>query len=444
MVLIISILASFVAFLDGSVVNVALPAMMRSLGGGLLLQQWVVDAYLITLGSLMLIAGSFSDLFGRTKILKIGLWGFGVASLLCAVAPGGNFLIASRALQGVAGALLVPSSLALIISSFKGPAQGKAIGTWTAWTGIAFIVGPLLGGFLVDVSSWRYIFAINVLPIAVTLYLLSLLKDDGPTKKRVPLDVQGAVYSAIGLGGLAYGLIEHSRYGWNSPIILAALIVGVLSLVLFVWHEGRTKTAMMPLSLFKVRNFSAGNIATLFIYSSLSIGTFLIAIFVQQVAGYSAVKAGLCLLPVTILMFFLSSRAGALAGRLGPRIFMTLGPLVAGAGFLAMLPTQAHLHYWTQLLPGIIIFGIGLSITVSPLTSAILGSIDADRAGIASAINNAVARIAGLIGIACVGLFLGDSVTLGGFHRGLVVMAVLLASGGIISLVGIRNPQIKK
>jgi EmrB/QacA subfamily drug resistance transporter len=439
LVLAVAILASFVAFLDGSVVNVALPAMMRDLSGGLLLQQWIVDAYLITLGSLILIAGSLSDLLGRVRIMKLGLWGFGITSLLCAFAPDGGFLIISRALQGVAGALLVPSSLALIISSIKGKAQGKAIGTWTAWTGIAFIVGPLLGGFLVDALTWRFIFAINVLPIAVTIYLLRRLPQDKPDKDRARLDVWGAVLSSAGLGGSVYALIEHSRYGWGSWMIVTGLAGGILALIVFLWHERRVQAPMLPLELFKTRNFSAGNLATLMIYAALSIATFLISVFVQQVSGYSAIEAGLALLPVTLLMFFLSPRIGALSARFGPRLFMTIGPIVAGCGFLLMLGVGQHFNYWTRLMPGVIIFGLGLSITVSPLTSAILGSVDSARSGIASAVNNAVARIAGLIGIACIGIFMGARINVAGFHRGLVVMAILLFLGGLISFAGIRN-----
>ncbi|HVX58774.1 MAG TPA: MFS transporter, partial [Candidatus Saccharimonadales bacterium] len=269
-VIAVAILASFVAFLDGSVVNVALPAMMRNLGGGLMLQQWVVDAYLITLGALMLIAGSLSDIFGRNRVMKLGLWGFGIASLICAFAPSGGVLIGARALQGVAGALLVPSSLAMIISAFSGEAQGKAIGTWTAWTGIAFLVGPLLGGFLVDISSWRWIFAINVAPIAVTLYLLSKLTPDKPRSKEVKLDVTGAFLSALGLGSSVYALIEHTRYGWGNPLIISTLVIGITALIAFLWHENKAEAPMLPLSLFRVRNFSAGNVATLFIYAALS------------------------------------------------------------------------------------------------------------------------------------------------------------------------------
>jgi EmrB/QacA subfamily drug resistance transporter len=439
LVLVIAILASFVAFLDGSVVNVALPAIVRELGGGLPVQQWVVDAYLLTLGSLILLAGSLSDIFGRQRILKLGLLGFGAASLLCALAPTGVVLISARALQGVAGALLVPSSLALIMSAFSGKEQGRAIGRWTAWTGIAFLFGPLLGGFFVDSLSWRWVFGINALPIAATFILLRWLDQPDTTKDRVPLDLFGSVLAAVALGSTVYGLIEQSRYGWDNMMIRAALLFGVIVLLGFLWYERRVKHPMLPLELFKSRNFAAGNIATISIYAGLSISTFLIAVFVQQVGGYTALQAGLALLPVTIIMFFLSPRIGGLAGKYGPRWFMTGGPLLAALGFVLMLHVGSHIEYWTRLLPGILVFGIGLAVTVAPLTSAVLGAIEPRRAGIASAVNNMVARVAGLIGIALIGLATGPHLGVDGFHRAIVVTAVLLAIGGIASAIGIRN-----
>jgi EmrB/QacA subfamily drug resistance transporter len=440
-VLLVAILASFVAFLDGSVVNVALPAIVRDLGGGLSLQQWVVDAYLITLGSLILIAGSFSDIFGRKKVLYAGLLGFLVASVLCAASPNGTFLVVARALQGAAGALLVPSSLALIMSAFDGPAEGKAIGSWTAWTGIAFVIGPLLGGFLVDAASWRYIFAINVIPIALTIWLLKDVSEEPATEAAVKVDVPGAVMCALALACLGYGLIEQAHYGWGSPLIYGTLAFGGLLSAVFLWYESRAAAPMLPLGLFKIRDFWVGNIATFAIYGGLSIATFLVVVYVQQVGGYSAIQAGLALLPVTIIMFFMSSRFGALSGRYGPRRFMTLGPLVAASGFLYMLRVGEPLQYATQLLPGILLFGLGLSMTVAPLTSAILGSVDKRQSGIASAVNNAIARIAGLVVIAALALIIGKHLDLAGFHRGVAVTAALLILGGIVSFAGIRSSK---
>lgn len=440
-VLIVCILASFVAFLDGSVVNVALPAIARELGGGLVTQQWVVDAYLITLGSLILIAGSLSDLFGRKRVMLWGLIGFGLTSILCALAPTGGFLIGMRAVQGVAGALLVPSSLAMIISVFSGPEQGKAIGTWTAWTGIAFIIGPLLGGLLIDTVSWRLIFAINVLPISVTLWLLQSLFPTERPNHGLKIDRSGAVWCAVGLGGPVYALIEQSRYGWASPLIYLPLTIGLAGLVYFIWHEQHTPEPMLPLGLFKIRNFGIGNISTLAIYGGLSIATFMITIFIQEIGGYTAIEAGLALLPVTLIMFFFSPKFGGLAGRYGPRLFMTIGPLVCAAGFLCMLRVNQSVIYWSQLFPGILLFGFGLAATVAPLTTAILGSIDSRQAGIASAINNAVARIAGLIATAAIGIIIGTKLGVTGFHQCLLVLAVLLATGGVVSYFGIQNPR---
>jgi EmrB/QacA subfamily drug resistance transporter len=440
LVLVISILASFVAFLDSSVVNVALPAISRNLGGGLVTQQWVVDAYLITLGSLILLAGSLSDLFGRKRVLASGLVGFALASMLCAVAPTSTFLIIARGLQGIAGALLVPSSLALIISTFKGAAESKAIGTWTGWTGISYVIGPVLGGFLVDSASWRLIFAINLLPIAVCLWLLRLLEHPKKTK-HVKADLVGAILCSLGLAGSVFGLIEQPNYGWHSVLILVPLIGGLLFLVSFIWYESRTASAMLPLSLFKVRNFRVGNIATTAIYGGLSIATFLVVIFLQQVSGYSALSAGLALLPITVIMFVLSPRFGALAGKYGPRFFMAVGPFTASLGFLLMLRVTTHVHYVTQLLPGILVFGLGLSMTVAPLTAAVLGDVEAVHAGIASAVNNAVSRIAGLVTIAFAGVIVGTHLNLSGFRHAIFLTATLVLLGGLISAAGIRNSQ---
>lgn len=438
-VIIVSILASFVAFLDGFVVNVALPAIAHEFGGGLTTQQWVTNAYLLTLASLILIAGSFSDIFGRVRILYAGLIAFGISSVLCAVAPDGLFLIIARALQGAAGALLVPSSLAIIMSTFSGSVQAKAIGIWTSWSVIAAIVGPLLGGLLVDLGSWRLIFAINIIPILVTLWLMRQLRNTR-NESAGKVDIPAALLCVVGLGGVTYALIEQPNLGWDHPMIYMPFIAGLVALGLFVWREKQTTAPMLPLNLFKNHNFSGGNVATLFIYGALAVGTFILTIFLQQVGDYTALYAGLSLLPSTFIMFFLSSRFGSLAGKYGPRVFMSIGPMIMALGFLIMLPINATVNYWTDLLPGIVLFGVGLSATVAPLTSAILGSIDPKKSGIGSAVNNAVARIAGLIAIATLGLVVGTAIDENGFHRGLIYTAILLIIGGVVSALTIRNP----
>ncbi|WP_430595451.1 MFS transporter [Isoptericola sp. QY 916] len=432
-VLVVAILASFVSFLDGTVVNVALPAIGDELGGSgearLSLQQWVVDGYLVTLGSLILLAGSLSDLYGRRRVLVAGLVGFAAASVLCALAPTGPVLVGARLLQGVAGALLVPSSLALIISTFEGEAQGRAIGRWTAWTGTAMIVGPFVGGGLVDLLSWRWVFWINLPVVVVTLVLLRPVPEVHQTTGR-RLDVPGAVLAATGLAAGVYGLIERT---W------AAVAVGAVLLVAFVVYERRARDPMMPPRLFATRNFAWGNVATFAVYGALSLGGFVLGLFLQQVAGYSATAAGVAQLPSTLAMLALSTRFGTLAARYGARWFMTIGPVVAGAGYLLLLTMDASAHYVTQVLPGLLVFGLGLSITVAPLTAAILGAAPPADAGIASAVNNAVSRVAGLLTVAFAGVILGGVLDVASFHRALLVTAGLLVLGGLVSMVGIRD-----
>ena len=441
-VLVVAILASFVAFLDGSIVNVALPALARELGGGIETQQWVIDSYLLTLGSLILVAGSISDTFGRVGVLRAGLLIFGVASVACAIAPTSLVLIIARAVQGVGAALLVPSSLAMITATFSGAARAKAIGSWTAWTGLAFVIGPLLGGLFVDALSWRWVFAVNVLPIAVTLLLLARIPSAGHAGSGTRIDVLGAVLASLGLAGPVFALIEQGRLGWGSPLVFVPLILGLACFVVFLWWESRVEHPMMPLGLFRVRNFGFGNLATAAIYAGISLGQFIIAVFLQEVAGFSATAAGLATIPLAVLSISLSTLFGSLAGRYGPRLFMTAGPLIIGAGFLLMLSTGSPVNFWLQLLPGILLFGLGLSITVAPLTAAILGSISPAQSGMGSAINNAVSRVAGLIAVACVGAIVGGVLDVDAFHRVVFVVALLFVAGGLISFAGIRNQQV--
>jgi EmrB/QacA subfamily drug resistance transporter len=440
LVLWIAVLASVVAFLDGTIVNVALPAIEDELGGGLITQQWVVDSYLITLGALILVAGSVSDAFGRILVLRIGLIGFGIASIAVAAAPDPLFLIIARAAQGAAGAFLVPSSLALITSTFRGPVQGRAIGLWTAMTTGATIAGPLIGGIFVDLLSWRFAFLINVVPIGITLVLLHRLGQRDTRRPDARIDWLGAILCTLGLGGAVFALIEQPRLGWDSPIVWVTLGGGILLFVLFLLRQRRVPQPILPLDMFRVRNFSAGNVTTAFAYGALALNGFVVVVYLQQGAGLPATLAGLASLPTTILLVLLSARMGALAGRWGPRLFMTVGPLLMAIGCLLLLAVDEDFSYWTQVLPSMIVLGLGLAITVSPLTAAILGAIEPARSGIASAVNNAVSRVAGLLTIAALGAIVGGSLDLDGFHRVALVTAVLMAAAGVVSFVGIRNP----
>ena len=438
-ILIVAILSSFVAFLDGSIINVALPAISRELGGGLPLQQWVVDGYLLSLGALILVAGSLSDTFGRVRVLRAGLIWFGITSLACGFAPTGEILVIGRLLQGVAAALLVPSSLALITSTFSGVAQGKAIGAWTGWTGVAGIAGPLLGGILVDSVSWRLVFFINVIPIAVTMFLLRRVQEPTRPVAGARVDVLGACLAVVGLGGPVFALIEQGRFGWASPVVYLPMVIGLISFAAFLWWEARAPQPMMPLGLFRVRNFAVGNIATVGIYAALNLGFFLFALYLQEVGGFSATLAGLAGIPATVMMLLFATLFGTLAGKYGPRLFMTIGPFVAGAGFLLVTTAVPPVNFLLHVLPGIVLVGLGLAITVAPLTSAVLGSIHAGQAGIGSAINNAVARVAGLVAIAMTGTIVGSVLDVAGFQRAMVVVAALMFAGGIVSWLGIRT-----
>jgi EmrB/QacA subfamily drug resistance transporter len=442
--LIASILGSSMAFIDGSVVNVALPSIQADLGGGLATQQWVVDAYLLTLGSLILVGGSLGDIFGESRVFAIGVASFAGASLLCAIAPNAPALIIFRGIQGMAGALLTPASLAMITATFTGTARGNAIGQWTSWTGISFILGPTLGGWLVDVSSWRVIFLINI-PIALGTFLL-LVRLGGMHQKRredLRVDVVGAILGTAGLGLLVAGFIEQPQRGWGDPLILAAFIGGAALLGAFVAYELRTPMPMLPLRLFRLRNFSVTNIETLSVYGGLSALTTFLTLYLIEFAGFSALQAGISLLPVTIVMFFLSPRTGRLSMQYGPRLFMALGPIVAGVAVVAYTRLPQDVNYWVDILPPLLLFALGLSMTVAPLTTTVLADAGPGDAGVASGVNNAVARIAGLLAIAILGILAaggGDHLTVHGFHVTMGAVAVLLVCGGLIGAIGIRNP----
>jgi EmrB/QacA subfamily drug resistance transporter len=442
LILVACILGSTIVFLDGSIVNVALPSIRRDLGGGLALQEWVVDAYLLTLGALILVGGSLGDLFGGRRVFELGVASFGVTSIFCAVALNGPTLIVARGLQGIAGALLTPAALATITTVFAGEERGAAIGTWTAWTGIAFIIGPVVGGQFVETVSWRSIFLINVPIVLATLALLRVSMPPSRTRESARVDVVGGMLCVLGLGGPVFALIEAPTRGFSDPLIVACIVAGLALLAAFVAWELHHDAPMLPLRLFHLRNFSFANLETLTVYAALSTLTFFLVIFLQQLANYSPRNSGLATVPISLVMFVLSPRVARLSMRVGPRFFMGFGPLIAAAAIAWMRDLSPGFDYWTELLPPLLLFAVGLSLIVAPLTSTVLADAGERDAGIASGVNNAVARVAGLVGIAVVGAAIAGSqnrLDLPGYRLSMAITAGLLAAGGVIGLAGIRN-----
>jgi EmrB/QacA subfamily drug resistance transporter len=483
-----------VVTVDSTVVNVALPAIANDLGGGLAGQQWTSNAYLLTLSSLILIGGSLGDIFGERRMFMLGVGGFGVTSLFCALAPTIELLVIARALQGVFGALLTPAALATIVATFPPDERGRAVGTWTAWGGIGTVLGPLIGGQLVDTASWRWIFAINIPVVLITLFLVTQVMAGGrPRRADARIDYVGAALCAGGLAGITYGLIEQPRNGWASTGVWLPLAAGALLFASFIVWEWRSSNPMLPLSLFRRRNFAIGNVETFSMYAGLGLLFFFLVLYLQQVAGYTAVEAGTTTLPVTATMFLLSGRFGALADRYGPRFFMGFGPLIAAAGLALFLRVDADVDYLTELLPALLVFALGLSLTVAPLTATVLADADESNDGIASGVNNAIARVASLIAIASVGALVSTSfaatlrdelgpaadrpalsraideakqqplarvtateappavrarlerasreASVHAFHMAIGIAATLVALGGLLGLVGIVNPR---
>jgi EmrB/QacA subfamily drug resistance transporter len=440
--LLAAIMGSFVALLDSTVVNVALPAIRDDLGGGLAGQQWVVNAYLLLLGSLILIGGSLGDVYGEKRVFAIGVGGFGAASVLCAAAPSIELLVAGRGLQGAFGALLTPASLAIIVAAFSGAERGAAIGAWTAYSGIAALIGPLAGGWLVDALDWRWIFAINVPFVLATLALTARMPALPHMGEGRRPDWVGAALCAAGLAGPTLGLIQQPAHGWGSAMVVVPIVGGLAFFAAFLAWERRARDPMLPLGLFGRGNFAWGNVETLAMYGGLGVLFFVLVLFLQQVADYDALEAGLATLPTTVVMFFLSRRFGALADRYGPRLFMGLGPLIcAVAAVMLLVLVDENPSFLVDVLPAIVVFGIGLSVAVAPLTAAILADADEENAGIASGVNNAVARVASLLATAAVGAVVGGTLDLDGFRMAMAFSAVLLAAGGIIGLLRIRNPR---
>jgi EmrB/QacA subfamily drug resistance transporter len=402
--LVSAILASTIAAVDSSAVNVALPAIGRDLGGGFAAQQWISNAYLLTLSALILLAGSLTDRLGERRVFTAGVAGFGIGSALCAAAPTVGVLIAARALQGVSGALLTPAALAIIVAVFPKDERGGAIGRWTAWGGIGILAGPLIGGQIVDSASWRWIFLINV-PLVIAALALSRVAVPGRagTSGATRIDWTGAALAAGGLAGISFGLIEQPVLGWSSPGVWGALGLGVALLGGFIAFEARTPSPMLPLGLFARRNFAVANAQTFAIYGGIGILGFFVTIYLQQVAGYSALKSGVTGLVPTAVMFILSARMGRLADRYGARWFLTVGPLLVAGGFALMQRYGTSVSLFGDVLPALLVFSLGLALTVAPLTATVLADASELDAGIASAVNNAIARTAGLMAVAAIG-----------------------------------------
>ena len=447
-VLAVTVLGSAIALLETTVINVSLPAIGRDLDADLAGLQWVVSGYLVTLASLILLGGALGDRFGRRRIFELGVIGFTIASLTCALSPTVEVLIAARLAQGIGGALLTPGSLAIIEGTFRREDRARAIGSWSALGGIAAAVGPLLGGWLVDAVSWRAIFLLN-LPIGIVVIWASRrhVPETRDEEQSGRLDVLGSILVTGGLAGLTFALIRASERGAASPEVVAAAVVAVLALALFVVVERRSANPMLPLEIFRSRQFTGANLVTFAVYAALGGVSFLLAVFLQISLGYSAVQAGAATLPVTALMLALASRMGALAQRIGPRIPLTVGSLLLAAGTALMSGIDIGDSYVTSVLPGVVVFGLGLASVVAPVTATVLAAAADRRAGVASGVSNAVARTAALMAVAALPLIAGLSssdyddpeVFADGFDTAVLVMAALAAVGGVLAFVTIRE-----
>ena len=447
-IMFVTILGSAIGFLDGTVVNVALPDLSRDLDADVAAVQWILNGYLLSLSALILLGGSLGDRYGRRRIFVIGTIWFTAASALCAAAPTAEILIVARILQGVGAALITPGSLAIIEASLRREDRSRAIGTWSALGGIAAAVGPLLGGYLIETVSWRAIFLIN-LPLGVILVLAAVrhvpeTRDPTVTGK---LDFAGSVLAAIGLAGTTYALVEAPGRGMSDPIVLATLAVGVVALAAFVLVERRAAQPMLPIEIFASRQFTAANLVTFTVYAALGGVFFLLVVVLQTSLGFSPVAAGAASLPITVLMLLLSSRAGALAQRIGPRLPLTFGPLLLAAGMLLLSRIGPGDDYLTGVLPGIVVFGLGLSATVAPVTATALAAADDRHAGVASGINNAVSRIAQLVAVAVLPIVAGLSgadfqdpdALADGFATAMLVAAGVAVLGAVLAWTTISD-----
>ena len=443
-----TVLGSGVAFLDGTVVNVALPAIGRDLGADLAGLQWTITGYALTLAALILLGGSLGDRYGRRRVYLIGVVWFGIASLACALAPNIATLVGARLLQGIGGALMTPGSLAIIQASFAPADRAKAIGTWSGLAGVTTIIGPFVGGWLVDEFSWRWIFLINVPLCAAVVWitLRAVPESRDPSATGRP-DTPGAILGALGLAGLTYALIAAGDRA-DVVIVAATGLLGVVSLLAFVLVERRRRHPMLPPGIFASKQFTAANLVTLAVYAALSGASLFIAVQLQVGGGWTALQAGAALVPTTIVLLLLSTSAGALATRIGPRLPMTVGPIVCAVGTaLLAISIDRNPSYVVDVLPGVLVFSLGLVLIVAPLTATVLAAVDDRHAGAASGVNNAVARTAGLLAIAVLPLAVGlsgddyaDPVAItAGFRTAMLICAGLLAAGGVIAAIGIRR-----
>ena len=435
--LIATIAGSGIVILDGFVVNLALPNIAHDLHASFSGLQWIVDAYLLSLSALILLGGSLGDIFGRKRTYIVGLIGFGVSSLMCGLAPNLTMLILLRVIQGLFGALLVPGALAIINTNIPIKLRGLAFGRWTAWSGITAVLGPLLGGYLISVASWRWIFFINVPLIIVCVIMAAANIDETKDSNPRKVDISGATLAAAALAAITYGLIEGPVKHWSRGTV-AILVTGVILGVLFYFVEAHSKDPMLKLNLFKSRNFSGVNITTFSMYGGLAGFLFVLVIYLQTTLGYSSIKAGASLMPVSVMLLLFSSRVGVLAHKFGPRLFMTFGPLTSAIGMFSLVRLGHGDRYLTDVFPGVFLFALGLAITVAPLTITVMNSVRESESGIASGINNAVSRVAGLIVVAVLGLLGAGQV----YRFGIILCASMLAAAGIISYVLIRNPKI--
>jgi EmrB/QacA subfamily drug resistance transporter len=449
-VLVGAVLGSGIAFLDATIVNVALNRIGEQLDASLGGLSWIVNGYTLTLASLILLGGSLGDRFGRRRVFLVGVVWFGVASVLCGIAPNTPTLIAARALQGVGGALLTPGSLAILQASFAPQDRAAAIGAWSGLGGVATAIGPFLGGYLVGAADWgwRLAFLINV-PFAAVVVWVALRHMPESWDPQAPrkIDVLGAVLTAAGLAGLTYGLIQAGEQGIGDPLVLAALVIGVVAFAAFVLVERRSPNPMVPLDIFANPQFTWTNVVTFVIYGAFGAALFLLSIYLQSVVGYAPLAAGLASLPVTVVMLLLSARAGRLAQRIGPRLPMTAGPLLVAAGLALMVRIGEGSSYVTDILPAVLVFSLGLSLTVAPLTATVLAAAEQRHAGVASGVNNAVARAGSLLAVAVIPVVAGlsgDAYTdvarfTAGFRTAVLVSAALCAVGGVIAWLTIRN-----